>query len=297
MPVNYQLPPWAQGVTPAEFGRQYGTGLHLGVQVGEESARMVQESQRAAAQFEMEQQRLQQQREVAQMHADAQAKIQEQENARQTQQIEMTKAYHDQMTSLKMSELQNAKARFTMQATQAAQKFAAQEQYRQRVAGGEDASKVLLELGPAMGGEGSAMGAAMKSREGMRGYGPIKSEDLGSGVKAVYREGSPGLHIVAPQKSHELTASGLAAIAKAIPDLQSAVRLGGTNSVAAKILPRIQRLLDESDSGGAARGGNVRKVRKNPKTGKFELVPDEAQAQPGPEMTAPGDEIFDEDEE
>jgi hypothetical protein len=174
---------------------------------------------------------------------------------------------------------------------------------------GEDPSSLLLELGPQMGGVSSAMGSALKAQEGDKNYGSITTEDLGGGYKAAYRAGSPGMHVIAPPKSHEITPSALAALAKAIPDLQQSVRLAGTNapnSAAQKVLDKIMPLLDQGSTATKSkpRPGTVPpvsqrevgKVYSTPK-GDFEWTGKGWRKQAAPVQEAPVDNSSDDGEE
>lgn len=285
--AEYPVPPWLRGVGAGEIGQLYSSGVHTGAGIAEAQQRMSQ-------QLALQEQQLAQEKEVAQMRLDAQQKVQEQENARKVQEMAMTKAYHDQTIDLRKSQVQEAQQKLQAQAQLAATQFAARQRAAQRIAGGEDAAKVWLEEGPQAGGIGATMGAAaLRSTQSGKEYGGITTESLPGGATAVYRKGSPGLHVIPPEKSHEITATALASLAKTIPSLQTAAKLGGTNSLSQKVLDKIMPIIQNASQSATAgqSGGATRTVKRNPKTGKFELVKEpQAKQDPLPDLTGMDEE-------
>lgn len=270
--ADYPIPPWLRGVGAGEIGQLYSGGVREGAAIAEAQQRMSQ-------QLALHDQQLAQEKELAQMRLDAAAKIQEQDNARKSQEMAMTKAYHDQTIDLRRSQVQEAQQKLQASAQLAATQFAARQRASQRIAAGEDPAKVWLEEGPQAGAVGGTMGAAaLRSTQAGKEYGGITVEDLGGGAKAVYRKGSPGLHILPPEKSHEISASALASLAKTIPELQTAAKLGGKDSLSAKVLDKIIPLIENAGKSQSmstgSKGSGVRTVRRNPKTGKLEIVPE-----------------------
>lgn len=136
------IPPWIQ---PADTARQYATGVQLGVNIAQQTQRLQAQREQEAIASEM---RLRQ--------------LQEQSEERR-QRIEMDRAYHDQVVGLRQQQLEEAAQKNQMATRLAATKFAAQQEYRARVAAGDDPAKVMLELGPAMGAGSSNIGMAMRA--------------------------------------------------------------------------------------------------------------------------------------
>lgn len=71
---------------------------------------------------------------------------------------------HNQAGQRAEAELQIRQQELEMQATRAAQKYAAQKEYQQFVAGGGDPLQAILKFGPAMG-EGANVGAAVRAQQ------------------------------------------------------------------------------------------------------------------------------------
>lgn len=295
--AEYPLPPWLHGVSPEAIGTLYSGGMRLGASIAQEQAQEAFTAQQAAQQMAYHQQQLQQEKELAIMRADAQAKQQAQANAMAQQRIEMERAYHDQRIGIEQQKAAEAQQALTAKAQLAARQFDAQQRAARRISAGEDPAKVWLEEGPAAGQIGSTMGAAaMRTRAEAKQYGGIKVEDLGGGYRAAYRTGSPGMHVMAPEKGHDLTPAALASLAKAIPELElSAQTSKSKDSLSKKLLDKIVPMLESQTKAKAAPGG--REVRRNPKTGKLELVkPEEtATATDAPVLT--GGDDGEEDEE
>lgn len=70
--------------------------------------------------------------------------------------------------------------------------------------------------------------AKTKAEEGKQ-YGDIEQLDLGGGARAVYRKGSPGLHIVTSHPDKGLSPTQATALLRATPYINAAMQMG-TNS-------------------------------------------------------------------
>ncbi len=163
-------------------------GLQIGVNISQANQRM-----------EMERERVQMETEVRQRQMDRQM---EETRAR----LATQQAYHDQLISLRQQQLQDAEQKNRLATTAAASKLAAQQQYRQRVAAGEDASKVMLELGPAMGAGAGDIGAAMRATRGPQKPVWIPA-DTATGAPGHFETPSGAVHIpprVPPEKSTQM---------------------------------------------------------------------------------------------
>lgn len=264
--AGYEIPSWIR--PPGNLAQDYLSGLQAGSQIAHQRAALQQQAQISAVNAQVQQQQLQMQAE------------------RQRQQIEMQRAYHDQVTSLRQQQLAEQQQKIQTATQMAASKFAAQQAYSKRVQSGEDPAKVLLELGPAMGASAGDLGAALKSTKEVeqKKYGDITSTDIGGGYKAVYRTGSPGVHVVPPQKQPAISLQALATAARALPELQMTAKREGPGSTAAKMLRQIEAAM--AGQGGGA-GQSVITHRVNPKTGKIEKVPSPDQIEAAPQA-APG---------
>lgn len=253
--ADYSIPSWIHG--PGNLAQDYLSGLQAGSQIAHQRAALQQQSQISAMNAQVQQQQLQ-------MAAE-----------RQRQQIEMQRAYHDQITNLRQQQLAEQQQKIGMATQMAAQKFAAQQAYQSRVQKGEDPARVLLELGPSMGASAGDMGAALKSTKEaeQKQYGDITSTDIGGGYKAVYRTGSPGVHLVPPPKNQGISLSALASAAKALPELQMTAKREGPGSTAARMLREIEKAMGTGGGAGITH-------RYNPKTKKIEAVEAPAQSQP-----------------
>lgn len=76
--------------------------------------------------------------------------------------LEQQQQYNEQQNAVEQARADMA---FKQQSEDRARKFAAQQQYQQRIRAGEDPMKVLLELGPSIGGQASPEAAAIRSMQ------------------------------------------------------------------------------------------------------------------------------------
>lgn len=131
------LPNWLVAADPAA---QYAKGLGLGIQAGGQQAEQALAAQRLVAQ----------QAEAAnQLALEAQRSATRDELARQ--ELAMRQAEDESQRRLRESEI-----------LQAASAYGARQDYQSRVAAGEDPLKVLMELGPSMGGQQGAEAANIR---------------------------------------------------------------------------------------------------------------------------------------
>lgn len=151
-------------------------GLQIGVNISQANQRM-----------DMERERMQMETQVRERQMERQ--MEENRTRMATQQ-----AYHDQLISLRQQQLQDMEQKNRMATTAAASKLAAQQQYRQRVAGGEDAAKVMMELGPAMGAGAGDIGAAMRATRGAQKPTWIPA-DTATGAPGHFETPSGAVHI------------------------------------------------------------------------------------------------------
>lgn len=151
-------------------------GLQIGVNISQANQRM-----------DMERERMQMETQVRERQMERQ--MEETRTRLATQQ-----AYHDQLISLRQQQLQGMEQKNRMATTAAASKLAAQQQYRQRVAGGEDAAKVMMELGPAMGAGAGDIGAAMRATRGAQKPTWIPA-DTATGAPGHFETPSGAVHI------------------------------------------------------------------------------------------------------
>ncbi len=130
--ASYPTPPWLnrQGTDPATA---FVGAFRAGASVAIEKAQLAQQSERAA------------------MAAAIKQQESEQQALRDQQKIAIDSAQFDAQVGLKQQSLDIAHERIVQSAKMAAVRFQVQEEYRRRVAAGEDSQKVLLELGPSMG--------------------------------------------------------------------------------------------------------------------------------------------------
>lgn len=129
--ANYPLPAWLNQST--DTAEDFSRGLALGAQIQESQNRLDLQSQNMA------------------MDAALKAKEIEQQALHDRQQVEVNAAYQKQRLEMDRMRLEQIAEVNKAKTKDAAMKFAAQEEYRRRVVGGEDAATVGLQLGPSMG--------------------------------------------------------------------------------------------------------------------------------------------------
>ena len=321
--MNYPIPPWLhpQGDPVSEYVQAY----HVGAQIAAQRSQLQQRAAEANARTAMEQMQIEARQEAQARDADLQAQRLEVQKQYEQAQIAMRQAQLDQAG--KWAEAQTAIAKQKLQAQQdlAARKAGAQQQYEDYaqglIADGEPEAtayaSAAMRFGPQMGMATGGVISSMKRAE-PKDYGQISREDLGGGYTAVYRQGSPGMHVLSPRRQAQVPLSVLAKIADAMPNLRREAERQGTNSPAAKVLDRFNRALDEStdqapaagklpkvttqeqfdalDDGAAYIGPDGKKYQK-PKTAPSAPAPDDTMPQQEQDETAASvDEETDEGE-
>lgn len=114
-------------------------------------------------QLQLERARIQQQGVIANMEAQSKREQQQAESARQQQQIQYEKSYRDAQLGLQQQEQDLKQQQFQQQVKNAATRSAAMMRISQRIAAGEDPSRVYMEEGPAAGATADTL---MKSNRG-----------------------------------------------------------------------------------------------------------------------------------
>jgi hypothetical protein len=262
MATNYVIPPWLHGVSAGEIGSLFAGGLKAGLSAAEEQARLNLEAQakqaslnqaanEASQRFAMEQQRLQAEQEQWAMKSQIQQQANERDAALQSQKIEMEKAYHEQMAGLRQMQLQDTHQKTQMAIEKASSQFAAQQEYQQRLAQGEDQASLVLELGPAMGNMGGPMSTAM--RESMPAPDPVHAMDV-PGAPGYFQVPSPtgrGYNVKLkhpdPDDVKAMTPTAASAMMGKLPEL---TQIYGTNWVN-DIGPKLQKRVMEGLTGKA----------------------------------------------
>lgn len=273
MPVNYPIPPWAAMRAPPNPAEAYIQNLRLGVEIGQQNQRIAQE-----------QKRLQQNRELAEMQIASREKEQEQRALREEQKLEMERARNEAEQGLKQQQLDEAKKLTDAKVQQAALQFQATQRVQAAVAGGEDPAKAMFREAAGLRLPAGDLRAVMQAnqppfqpslvdvgggeqamqvspgryvrvpRQIEKKYGPVKTEPLPDGGTAVYREGSPGVHVLKRTDTKpKLSLSALASLAKSLPDLIDEAKRAGPGSPQAKLLEKVQQQLNEADENAPAK--------------------------------------------
>lgn len=107
------------------------------------------------AQLNLEQQKINQQAQSAAMEASIQQQRLQEASLRAEQEMKIKSQYDQQMLGLKSQELQGQQAAIQLRAQEAAQKFAAQQEYEAGLRAGGDKNELFMRLGPRMGMHGS----------------------------------------------------------------------------------------------------------------------------------------------
>ena len=251
--MDYPIPPWLhpQGDPVSEYVQAY----QVGASIAKARSSMQMEAAQMSAQTAMQQQKLQAQQEQA-----------ARESSIEQQKLEVQKAYHESTMGLRLQQLDQANQRAQQQMGIAKQKIDITQQQAQRkqqaqaayqaeaerlidsgVSEPEAYGRAALKFGPQMGISPSGMVSALRSNQ-PKDYGPVTQEDIGGGAKAIYRKGSPGVHVVSPRKEATIPPSALATLAEKVPDLERQAQRLGPDSITSKVLTRIKKALADSDS-------------------------------------------------
>ncbi len=139
--MPYQIPPWIQ---PADEAGHFMRAYQAGASVQEARNRLDEQAQLASMEMQAKQ---------AQLDID---------NKRNQQRLMIDQAYNQAHLNLEKGRLEQTQKSNELRATIAAKKFAAQQSYRDAIAGGEDPAKALLTYGGAMGTPMAGLGQALK---------------------------------------------------------------------------------------------------------------------------------------
>lgn len=112
-----------------------------------------------------------------------------------------------------------------------------------------------------------------------RDYGEPVVKDLGEGYQAIYRPGSPGLHLKMPRNSGGLTANVAGNLLKNLPEFERNMKMAGTNSLTAKYGPQLLSTalggvpVTTSQSGSPFKIISVKKRGESPSSGSLPAQP------------------------
>jgi hypothetical protein len=143
--ASYPIPDWIK--PPGNLAQDYLSGLQTGAQIANQHAQLQQTAQLEQLKNTLAQQQLQRESQI------------------QMQRLEVEKSYRDQANSIAQQKLAEVQQINQLNIQDASRKLALQQRYSQRVAAGEDASKVMLELGPELGAGEQSIAAAFRSQQ------------------------------------------------------------------------------------------------------------------------------------
>ncbi len=213
MAIDYPIPSWISNIPDPVAA--YSHGLQIGSQIGTEQAR--------------------------------------QQMAQENMLRETTKDAVDQEIE---------KGKFHLASDAAARQYADQVKFTQLVQGGMDPAQAMLQV-PGIATQTSAIiraqqegqltdyqkaeienqkqnielrKQALTQRLTGKEYGDIQTVDLGDGVRAAFRPGSPGLHILPPPGEKEITPNAAASLLAKIPEIDAMSGTAGTTNALAKTL-------------------------------------------------------------
>lgn len=247
---------------PPNPATAYISNLHTGAQIGLAQAQLAQRAQ------------------LAEQELEARERERQQRAVREQQEIEFEHAYKQAELGMQQQKLAEEKQLSDLKVQDAARRFAAQQRVQMAIASGQSPEEAMLaeaaNLDMGAGDLGALMRAKMartpfqpKTEEingtklvqlgpnrwaqvreppGMRDYGPVQTEDLGGGAMAVTRKGSPGVHVIKRGESKpRLSLAALASLAKEMPTLADEAKRKGKDSMAAKMLDKITKLLEQAE--------------------------------------------------
>lgn len=146
----------------------------------------------AGAGVAMERNRLKQAAAEANMQAQARSDALEAETLREKHKIEIDQAYQQAQLGLKAQSLEQEQQRIAvgqqraaLASQNAARRFRAQQEYTTRVKAGENASQVLLELGPQL--TDNMSGLASLAKDPSEGFTPGPAEQVSGGPANLFR--------------------------------------------------------------------------------------------------------------
>jgi hypothetical protein len=133
-------------------------GAYLGgVAASQRGQQIANESAQAGAALQIQQQRLQQESEQAAMLAQIKQQQLQEEHLKSQQELAIKSQYEQQLNDLKRDQLTQAGQLIQAKTQEAAQKYAAQQQYRARIGAGEDPQQVMREMAPLLGMTSASM--------------------------------------------------------------------------------------------------------------------------------------------
>jgi len=261
---DYPLPPWLS--RPADPASHLMAGFQAGASIAHAQAALQSEAQRQAVALTMEQKRLQEQ------------------GAYRQQQLEVAKAYHDQVTALQGQRLAAVQSRIQMQTAQAAQRYAAQQAYQKRFAelgGTPDASRqAMLELGPRLGVSGSGMAALSRPGPGKPIWVP---PDMQSGAPGHFETPQGTVHIPSQLRGDQLSKRDvLGALRQESKDLQAdpavkyPVPKNATDQEKADATAKQQKLKDVQSRIESMISSGGKRIKVKDPTGKRGTVSEES---------------------
>lgn len=160
MPDGITIPPWL--APKADEAENFLRGYQTGAQISEAQSRLAVQSQQVAEQ-----------------------------SLRRQQELEIDKAYKQAMLQMNQSELAERKRVNDLNMLKSSRMFAAQEQYRRRVAAGEDPMKVGLEIGPMMGTTDAGLAGMARAQQATIPETLETTIDPKTGARFYWRGGRP----------------------------------------------------------------------------------------------------------
>lgn len=142
--ASYPMPAWLRG-PQGDPGAEYAAGFRLSANIAMQQQQMAQERERMGMEAEFKTQQLKQRALEAE------------------QQIQVDKAYKDQMTALRQQQLEIAQKQVQAKTQAAAQQYAGRQKYQAAIESGMDPQDAILKFGPEMGHYASVEAAAMRA--------------------------------------------------------------------------------------------------------------------------------------
>jgi hypothetical protein len=192
--------------------------MQLGAALAQEQQRLAAEEHRTQMEAQARQENLQRETQMQQARLATETAYHTAELGLQKSRLEETARATAARTQQAGAVLAQRKAEADAKAQDAAARMADQQGFATDLAGGMPVDKALFRH-PRLTTPAAAV-AASKAMGGSKDYGPVTKEEIAPGVLAVYRAGSPGVHIVNPRrKEGELTPAQRTTLATKIPAL------------------------------------------------------------------------------
>lgn len=184
---DYSTPSWLQAPAAPNPATAFIGGLGHGVQIGRDRARMAQQAQEMSARLAMEQRRMDQQRQQEELAMTIKQQQLQQDNMIALQKLEIEKSYRDQQNEVRKGVLEQQQKRVALVAQQAAQKFAAQNEYQ----------KALSEIDAmAENGDLSDDAAADARQQALLKFAPMMGAPLGSLAQLAKSRFNPSIEVI-----------------------------------------------------------------------------------------------------